>query len=318
MGRSVTRQGVRLWSALVVLLAIGETHVAFADAAAAAEARKIVFEPVLDQDGLQLELGNAPRCVIWPRHLQVTSDCAGIDIAGAARGIDAARGNRASPTVVAVVVWKLPGDQFVLMNVASMPPSTPTREVVGDFLAGIYNSLHSPENRVTKRGDLRLRHDRVTVAAAPAVRYAIETDEGGRALAYMVFGEKRTYTFQFLIPGMNAGPTEALAERLLATMKLPPAALWDGFSTYLLVSLAGAFLLAGIASRVVWRRLGRTFAGAFAAFGVAGLLCAALGSFTVGSERTLVFLAIAGFWFFLDLVRVEPVAQARPQPPASS
>lgn len=317
MGRSVTRQGVRLWSALVLFLAVGETHVSFAEAAPAAEARKIVINPVLDNDGLQLDLGDAPRCVIWPRHLQVTADCAGIDIADAANGIDAIRGNRTSPTVVAVVVWKLPGDQFVLMNVASMPPSAPTREVVGDFLAGLYNSLHSPDNQVTKRGDLRLHHDRVTVAAAPAVRYVMETDQGGRALAYMVFGEKRTYTFQFLVPGADTGPTEALANRLLATMNLPPAAVWQGFSTYLLACLVGAFFLAGIASRVVWRRLGRTFAGAFAAFGVAGLLCAALGSFTVGSEQTLVFLAIAGFWFFLDLVRVQPVAQARSQPPAS-
>ena len=81
----------------------------------------------------------------------------------------------------------------------------------------------------------------------------------------MVFGEKHAYAFGFFGHTSDGTQMRALAEMLLATIKLPPGPVWEPMSPYFLGSLLAVFLVAGILSRIIWRRLGRTLKAAFVA-----------------------------------------------------
>jgi hypothetical protein len=149
------------------------------------EAAQASAGEIVDGDGLRLDLGKTPRCVILPRRLQVPADCGGMDLGSAADRAEASVKSLgvANASVVALVMWRLPGGEDAIMTVMSLPHSQfpPAAENVGDGLAGFYNSVHAPENKVRMRDDPRLAHDRITVAATPAVRYASDTQQGGEA-----------------------------------------------------------------------------------------------------------------------------------------
>lgn len=298
MKRNATRRGVWPWLQLLVLLAIVEEGVSFARSAAAPQ--------ILDEEGLQLDLGDTPRCVIWPRRLQSKADCAGIDL-GAADSIEASnRSDGARMRTLAMIVWKPAGEGALLLTVGSMPPTAPTEEFVSDYLAGIYNSLHSPDDQVTTRDDPRLHHETLTVARAPAIRYSTEAHAGSHLTrSYLVFGEKRTYAFGFVMTAASATRGRAVAEALVATIDLPREPVDHPISATFIGTLLGALLLTGILSRFIWRRSGRALTGALAALAVTGTLCLVV-SLTLGVETALPCLAGAG----LGLV-FERVASAR-------
>lgn len=300
MKENARRWGGWPWLQLLMLLAIVGEGVSFARSAAASE--------ILDEQGLQLDLGDTPRCVIWPRRLQVQADCAGIDL-GAADNIEASnRSDGARMRTLAMIVWKPAGEGALLLTIGSMPPAAPTSEFVSDYLAGIYNSLHSPDDQVTTRDDPRLHHETLTVAGAPAIRYSTETHAGSHLMRpYLVFGEKRTYAFGFVMTTASATRGRALAEALLATidLDLPHEPVSDPISATFIGTLLGALLLTGILSRYIWGRSGRTLTGALAALAVTGTLCLVV-SLTLGVETAIPCLAGAG----LGLV-FERVASAR-------
>ena len=93
---------------------------------------------------------------------------------------------------------------------------------------------------------------------------------------------------------------------MMATITLPPVSAQKQSSAYLIGSLLGAFLLTGLLSRVIWRRYERTVKGALLAFGVVGALCMAIGSLTMGPKTAILYVATAGVWLVLDLVRSQP------------
>jgi hypothetical protein len=293
----VGQKGVASWLVLLGLLATGE-----GTASTAAPATERVN---LDGAGLELELGHTPRCVILPRRLQVPQDCAGIDLAGASGEIENGTRPDGQPisATLATILWRPFGHEVVIMAVASMPPVKPTPESVGEILADIYNLFHSPEKQVTGRDDPRLKHDRITVAGAPAIRYSTDTEAGGRALSYVVFGERHAYAFGFFIHTRDDTRMRALAEALVATIRLPKASTRESIGFHVLGSLFAAFLLAGILSQSIRRWLGKTVKAAFVAFVAAGILCTALGWIAAGAELALLYPSTAGFWFLLDILR---------------
>lgn len=295
------RWGVWPWLQLLMLLAIVGEGVSFARSAAAAES--------LDEEGLQLDLGDTPRCVIWPRQLQVKADCAGIDL-GAADNIEASnRSDDARMRTLAMIVWKPAGEGALLLTIGSMPPAAPTSEFVSDYLAGIYNSLHSPDDQVTTRDDPRLHHETLTVAGAPAIRYSTETHAGSHLMrSYLVFGEKRKYAFGFVMTAASATRGRALAEALLASIALSHEPVSDPISATFIGTLLGALLLTGILGRFIWGRSGRRLTGALAALAVTGTLCVVV-SLTLGVETAIPYLAGAGLG--LVFARVASARRAR-------
>ena len=301
MKLSARRWGVWPWLQLLMLLAIVGEGVSLARSAAASE--------ILDEQGLQLDLGDTPRCVIWPRRLQLQADCAGIDL-GAADNIEASnRSDGARMRTLAMIVWKPAGEGALLSTIVSMPPAAPTSEFVSDYLAGIYNSLHSPDDQVTQRDDPRLHHETLTLAGAPAIRYSTKTHAGSHLTrSYLVFGEKRTYAFGFVITTANATRGPALAEALLATIDLSHEPVSDPISATFIGTLLGALLLTGILSRFIWSRSRRTLTGALAALAVTGTLCVVV-SLTLGVETAFPYLAGAGLGLVFE--RVASALRAR-------
>ncbi len=293
--------GVWTWLQLLMLLAIVGEGVSFARSATASE--------TLDEEGLQLDLGDTPRCVIWPRRLQVNADCAGIDL-GAAENIEASnRSEGARMRTLAMVVWKPAGEGALLLTIVSLPPAAPTTEFVGDHLAGIYNSLHSPHDQVTTRDDPRLHHETLTVAGAPAIRYSTETHAGSHLMrSYLVFGEKRTYAFGFVMTAASATWGSALAEALVATIDSPHEPVSDPISATFTGTLLGALLLTGILSWFSWRRSGQTLTAALVALAITGTLCVVV-SLTLGVETA--FPCLAGAGLGLTFERVASARRAR-------
>jgi hypothetical protein len=124
-------------------------------------------DEIVDGEGLRMDLGKTPRCVILPRRFEVAAECDGIEVATAADETESKvnTSGHAGLTMVAMVEWKPPGGGESVMTIWSFPLSLPTVENVADFLAGFYDSLHPRENKVRKRDDPRLAYDRITVAA---------------------------------------------------------------------------------------------------------------------------------------------------------
>ena len=265
-------------------------------------------DAITDDHGFRLALGTTPRCVILPRGSQIPADCPGIDLTTAADNLEAQLGTKAprDATALAVVKWKLSGDDGVFMVLVSMPAFPRTDGSVADYLAGVYNSVHAPDREVTRRSDPRLAHDEVTFAATPVIRYATDTSQGGTLVAYLVMGAQRSYAFQFMSPTPEDAAVRPWADGLVATMTLPPA-IADGANTaYLTGAFLGAFLLTGILSRIFWRRYGRTFKAAFVGFGVAGPPAFLVGSVTMGLPRAIIYIAAAAAWLLIDLLRARP------------
>jgi hypothetical protein len=204
--------------------------------------------------------------------------------------------------MVAAVMWKLSGEE-AFMTVVSLPPVSPTPADVADYLAGVYNRVHSPENQVSRRDDPRLAHDRILVGGTPAVRYITDIEGGGRMLAYLLMGARRAYAFGFAIQTADDTRVRALAAELMAAIRLPARRAESPHPAYQLGSFIGAFIMTGILSRIIWRRYRRTFKGAFVAFGVAGGI-PLVGSLWMGAGA--LFYPLAAFlWLVLDLLRSE-------------
>lgn len=306
MASKVKRRGLRSWLGLFVLLAIGEGM------SLAGSAGTMV---ALDEEGLLLDLGDTPRCVVLPPQLHVSSDCPGIDVV-AVRGQIATSlpADNGQTRALAVVLWTMPSGAAIFMTIVSMPPVSQTQASVRDFLAGVYNSSHPAGSQVTRRDDPRLDHERLAVAGTPAIRYSTETEGGDQILAYLVFGREGAYGLSFA--GGSSDEQAALAQRLLSTVTLPAAPVRKPSSSYLLGSLIGAFVITGILSRIIWRKVGRTCTSALIAFGVAGIGSATLGSLTMGIERGLIYIPVAAVWLVIDLIRVPPATEPPPGPPA--
>ena len=246
------------------------------------------------------------------------ADCPGSDLTQATRQIEESIGRSLQPgwTLSATVVWRPASDSVVTMLLVSGPPHAPTPDLVADFLAGVYNSIHSPEKEVTRRNDSRLQFDSITVAGTPAIRYSTDVQQGGRALAYLVFGNERVYAFQFATPATDDAQARFVAESLLATVQLPRlVANTTEDPAYFVGSVVGAFIFTGILSRIIWRRRRKTVGGAFTAFAVAGVISTAVASLTMGVQRALPYLVTAGVWFMFDLLRARPAEAQSHEPP---
>jgi hypothetical protein len=176
---------------------------------------------IADDDGLRIDLGKTPRCVILPRKLQVPADCGGEDVGKQTERIEAnARSAPPGTSLLAAVIWKPSGGSSTIMIIMSSPHLVPTSANLADMAAGMWNPSHPKRPPIEKRSDPRLAYDQITVAGTPAIRYSTDS-EGGTLLAYAIFGAKRYYTVMFVTGGADDTETRAFAQKLMARLSLP-------------------------------------------------------------------------------------------------
>jgi hypothetical protein len=176
-----------------------------------------------DQHGFQMNLSaSAERtCVVIPEQLQRAKDCTGMDLPTITTGMRKQMSHLAAGQEAIGVAFLVGEKQNTMALALSGEADVPTSEGIDEFIRGFLSVQKDLHPRRDAAGSTWTRF---TMAGTPAVRFAADGMEGvsSPALVYFVYGEARMYILMFMALGPDEAATQAVVDKLLASVKLAP------------------------------------------------------------------------------------------------